>query len=132
MPILRSHAARSLFYYGIYVGLCAAGLLFFPVQFLGPFGFEPPREIWIRVVGVMLVSMAMFNIRSALGEVRQFFSWSIPARMLVIVFFAAFVLADWAPAKLVLFGVVDFAGAVWTWWAMKRDSALVAPATPTV
>ena len=33
--------------------------------------------------------------------------------------FATFVAMGWAPGALALFGAVDFAGAIWTWSALR-------------
>jgi hypothetical protein len=41
----------------------------------------------------------------------------------VILFFGAFVLAGLASPALLLFGAVDFAGALWTWSALRKDAA---------
>jgi hypothetical protein len=38
----------------------------------------------------------------------------------VLLFFLAFVLSGLAPTVLILFGLVDLAGASWTAWAMWR------------
>jgi hypothetical protein len=41
----------------------------------------------------------------------------------VILFFGAFVLAGLVSPVLLLFGAVDFAGALWTWSALRKDAA---------
>lgn len=46
------------------------------------------------------------------------FRWTVHARCAVIVFFLAFVVAGLAKPVLLLFGIVDFAGAIWTWRAL--------------
>jgi hypothetical protein len=43
----------------------------------------------------------------------------VQARASVIVFFLVFVLFASAPWQLLLFGVIDLAGAGWTWWTLR-------------
>jgi len=57
-------------------------------------------------------------------------AWTVPVRLSVIVFFAAFVFAGLAPPVLLLFGAVDFVAAVWTWYHLRREFAAREPMTP--
>ena len=115
-----SPAARSLQVFGAYLLLLALVLLLLPNTLLGLFGFPPTDEVWIRVVGMLVGILGFYDWQAARAELRAFFAWSVPARLSVPVFFAAFVTLGMAPPALLLFGAVDAAAALWTWSALRR------------
>jgi hypothetical protein len=114
-------AARSIQVFGVYLLLLGATLLAAPNLLLGVFGIAPTDEVWIRVVGMLAGILGVYYLRAAQAGLTAFFGWTVPVRLSVPVFFAAFVLLDMAPAVLLLFGAVDAAGALWTWSALRRD-----------
>lgn len=117
-------AATSLFVWGWYLTLLGAALLLAPNAILTPFGLPPTEEVWIRVVGMFTVLLAHFSFSSARTRNLDYMRWSVQARFAVPLFFIAFVLEGWVPAALIAFGLVDVAGASWTWWALRRDAGL--------
>jgi hypothetical protein len=51
----------------------------------------------------------------------DFFQWMVYARSSVILFFDAFVLLGFADPPLILFGVVDLLGDIWTGLALRSQ-----------
>lgn len=115
-----SRAATSLFVFAIYLIGLGLILLLVPNSLLGMFGMPATSEIWIRVVGVLLLILAYYYIVACRAELRPILIASVYARASVIVFFAAFVLLNLAQPTLILFGGIDLLAAVWTWWALKQ------------
>jgi hypothetical protein len=115
-----SPAARSLQVFGAYLMLLALVLLLSPNTLLGLFGIPATDDVWIRVVGMLVGFLGYYDWQAARAELRTFFVWSIPVRLSVPVFFAAFVVLGMAPPALLLFGAVDAAAALWTWSALRR------------
>jgi hypothetical protein len=109
-----SHPSKSLFAFGCYLVLVGVTLLLVPNLLLGLFRLPLTTEVWIRVVGMLVLARL---------ENRLFMQWSVWLRGSVILFFGAFVLAGLASPALLLFGAVDFAGALWTWSALRKDAA---------
>ena len=118
-----SRAAKSLFVFGIY--LCGLGLflLLAPNLLLQLLGVSPTKEIWIRINGMFVLCFSFYYVQVARHELIMFIRWTIPARIAVIIYFAAFVVLVSAPKALLLFGVIDLLAAIWTWSALKRDAA---------
>jgi hypothetical protein len=118
-----SRAAKSLYVFGIY--LCGLGLilLLVPNLILRAFGVPPTQEVWIRVVGMLVLCLSFYYVRAARNELTSFIRWTVWTRLAVIVYFAAFVLFVSAPKALLLFGVIDLLAASWTWLALKKDVA---------
>ena len=118
-----SQAAKSLFVFGIY--LCGLGLilLLVPNLLLGVFGVPPTNEVWIRIVGMLVLCLSLYYVQAARNELTTFIRWTVWTRAAVIFFFAAFVLSVSAPKALLLFGLIDLLAAMWTGLALKRDAA---------
>lgn len=116
-----SKAARSLLVFGIYLVALGLFLLIAPNTLITLFGLPETHDVWIRVVGMLLVFLAYYDIQAARHELASFFRWSVVARAAVIVFFAVFVLLKWVEPILLLFGAIDLAGALWTAIALRQD-----------
>jgi hypothetical protein len=117
-----SAASKSVRYFGYYLVGLSIVLIAFPNTLLGMFGFADTTEHWIRVVGVLVLNIGILYIYMAPANVTLFFTLTVYTRTLVLIWFVLFVLAGWAAAPLILFGVVDLAGAVWTYLALKKAS----------
>jgi hypothetical protein len=109
-----SKAARTIQVWSFYVLGLGLILLFVPNVLLGLFGFPATDEVWIRIVGLLLLVLAYYYYNAARLEMMALFAWSVPARVCIIVVFIVFVLLRLALPQLILFGVVDLAGALWT------------------
>jgi hypothetical protein len=118
-----SRAAKSLFVFGIYLCVLGSGLLLAPNLLLRLFGVEPTSEVWIRLNGMFVLCLSFYYIQSARNELTNFIRWTIPARIAVIFYFAAFIVLVSAPRALLLFGLIDLLSAIWTWLALKKDAA---------
>ncbi|MFZ1509135.1 MAG: hypothetical protein WAV74_20375 [Anaerolineae bacterium] len=114
-----SNSARSIFVFGLYLALLGIVLLVAPNFLLGMFVLPATTDVWIRVVGMLLLFLGFYYTQSARKELTDFFRWTVYVRATVILFFAAFVLAGFAEPPLILFGVVDLLGAIWTSLALR-------------
>ncbi len=118
-----SNSAKSVFVFGVYLVGLALILLISPNTLFGLFGLPSSTEAWPRVVGMLAFWLGYYYIQSARTGLTDMFRWSVHARSLVIVFFTAFVLLGFAPAPLILFGVVDLLAAIWTALCLRAESA---------
>ena len=124
------HAARTLFAFSLYLFGLGLVLLLAPNPLLGVFGIAPTHEVWIHVIGMLVLFLGVYYWVAARGGQREFMRWTIALRASVIVFFAGFVAVGWAPPALLLFGLVDLAGAAWTWSALARPAVAVGAGAP--
>ena len=118
-----SRPARSIFIYAIYVFGLGAALLLVPNIPLPIFGLPQATEVWIRVAGMTVIFLSIFYFVAARNEYRQTFVVSVPIRFSVPIFFAAFVIAGYAPWNLILFTPLDVLFAIWTWIALRGEAA---------
>jgi hypothetical protein len=115
-----SPAARSIQVFAVYLLLLGLVLVVSPNMLLALFGIPATGEVWIRVVGMLVCFLGVYYWEAARANLRTFFAWTVPVRLSVPVFFGAFVLLGMAPPVLLLFGAVDAAAALWTWFALRR------------
>jgi hypothetical protein len=118
-----SGAARSVFVFAVYLLGLGIWLLLAPNSMLRLFGMPEVQDVWIRVVGVLVIFLSGYYSAAARAELVAFFQWTVYARGSVIIFFGAFVLTGLAPATLLLFGVVDLFAAMWTQFSLRADRA---------
>ena len=89
-------------------------LLFIPGKTLTLFGHEQPKDHWVRVVGIIAISLGYFYLNSAQNEVYSFYWASIYARIAGLFGFSGLVIFKIAKPKIILFGLIDALGATWT------------------
>ena len=77
------------------------------------------NEVWVRVVGMLVLIIGYYYVTAARNELTQIFRASVHARFSVLVFFIAFVVTGLAPPMLLIFGVVDAIAATWTAMALR-------------
>lgn len=114
-------SAKSVCYFGFYLYVVAITLIFFPNHLLRIMGMPETTEVWIRVLGVLVGLIGFYYHRNGAANNRFFFPLTIPARITVLVSFVAFAALKMVSPMLIGFGVVDFLGALWTWWALKQE-----------
>lgn len=104
----------SIFIWGIYVLLMGVFLIFLPGKTLTLFGHEKPKDHWVRVVGIIAISLGFFYLNSAQNVVYSFYWASIFARMAGFIGFSGLAVFKIANPKIILFGLIDALGATWT------------------
>jgi thiol:disulfide interchange protein len=114
-----SNSGRSVFVFGLYLAVLGIVLLVAPNFLLEMFLLPSTTEAWIRVTGMLVLFLAFYYTQAARKEMTDFFRWTVYVRSTVIVFFVAFVLLGFASPPLILFGVVDLLGAIWTGLALR-------------
>ncbi|HVR76950.1 MAG TPA: hypothetical protein VMS99_01015 [Acidimicrobiia bacterium] len=116
-----SRAARSIQVWSIYVLIVGAGLAVIPNLILSTLGVAQTDEVWIRVLGVVVVVLALYYWDAARHETRNLFVASVLGRLFVV----ASLLVLWLtgePWQLLLFAAVEAAGALWTFSALRADA----------
>jgi len=114
-----SPAAKSIFVFGVYLTLLGIALITAPNFLLETFRLSPTDEIWIRVVGMLIIYLSIYYYRFAKLEIKELYWLTIYFRSSVIIFFIAFVLLKLAPVAIITFSVIDLLGALWTLLALR-------------
>jgi hypothetical protein len=108
--------------WGGYLSGLSLILMLAPNTLLGIAGLPPVTDVWIRVLGMVTVFLAYFSFMSSSTGDIGYMRWATTARFTAVLFLATFVLAGWAGWRLISLGVVDFAGALYTRWALAKDA----------
>lgn len=116
-------SAFSLFVFGLYMLVLGPVLVLTPNTLLEIFGFPLTQEIWIRVVGMLVILLGVYDVGAARAGLEPFIRLSVPVRGSVILFFGAFVALRLVEPALLLFGAVDALGATWTVLALRREAS---------
>ena len=114
-------ASVSILVFGVYVMVMGVLLLTIPNVLLGLVRYPTTDEVWIRVLGVVTISMGYYYIVAGRSNLVSFFKASLLTRPSLVVFFAALVALGMAQPVLVLFGVIDLLGAIWTGLALRSS-----------
>ncbi len=116
-----SKSAFSLFVFGIYAAVVGIVLMAAPNFMLGIFGIPHTNEVWIRIVGVLALVLAFYYTQAARKGITGFFVLTVYTRSTFIIFLTAFVLFGFASPAIILFGVMDLLGAVWTGLSLRSE-----------
>ena len=117
-----SNSAKSVFVHGIYLVLSGLSLIIAPNLVFSLLGIPATREVWIHVVGVLTLILGGYFIQAARKEVIEFMRWTVYARVTFMSFCIIFVLAGSSGPVLLLFGLLDLLGAIWTALALRSSA----------
>jgi hypothetical protein len=120
--IMQSNRHLSLVVQSIYVILTGLQLIFVPNMLLSMFGFEPTSEIWIKVLGIVVLPLsAVYYAISKQGNAESVRA-TIISRGFVGIGFILLAVSGQAKLNLILFAGIDIATAVWTWFELKKQA----------
>lgn len=116
-----SRAARSIQIWSIYLLVLGAGLAVIPNLILSTLGVTETNEVWIRILGVVVVLLAFYYWDAARYETINFFVASVMGRLFAVASLVVF-WAMGAPWQLLLFAALEAGGALWTLSALRVDA----------
>jgi hypothetical protein len=114
-----SKAARTIYVWSIYALLIGTAMAIIPNVVLSALGVAETQEVWIRVLGVVVVVLALYYWDGARNEARHLFVASLLGRGFAA---AAFILL-WltgGPWQLLIFGGAEVIGLTWTLTALRE------------
>src|SRR5688500_5137788 len=114
-----SNLSRSITVFGIYLSLAGLSFILIPNLVLPIFGFPTTTEVWIRLVGLLTAILGMYFLYSVRHDDHHFYRASVYARLIFFSGVTLFALFKLGSPLLILFGLVDLAGAAWTWTALR-------------
>ena len=109
-----SASALSILAFGIYLVVIGTGFMLMPNTILPLFKFPKTNEPWIRVLGAVVLILGFYYIIAAQNELSSFFWASVVGRFGILILFSSLVIFKKAKPMLILFGIIDAAGAIWT------------------
>jgi len=116
-----SKAAVSVFAVGLFLIMTGIGFFIVPNLVLSLFCIPPTDEVWIRIVGMMVLFIGYYYTVAARKELKDFFNATIHVRLVCFLCFLVLVLTKIAYPILIIFGIIDLIGAIWTTWALRKE-----------
>lgn len=117
-----SKPAKTIYYFGFYMILEVVLLLWSPAFLMKPAGIDPSATVWLRLIGGIVAGLTIYYFRISLRQIRALYPIPVYERTLVFLTALALYLFDHAPLAVLLVGIVDFLGAMWTLWALKTEA----------
>ena len=123
-----TRTSKSVLYYSFYMELVGILMIVFPQVVLKILNINTDAGILVRFLGMVDVFMGYYYLRSGLGKdkLKNFYQLTIHTRFAALVFLVFFVVFWNANPVVILFGLIDTAGAVWTIVSMRLDKRTVA------
>lgn len=119
-----SKSAVSAKVFAVYLFFAGALLAIAPNLLLSMLLIPPTSEVWIRVLGLVAFMIGVYAWVAASHEFKPFLVASVYTRFVVFVAFTAFALMGLASPMVILFGVADLAGGIWTHLALRADASV--------
>lgn len=114
-----SRAALSAFVWGVYLIIAGLGLLLVPNFVLPLLGFATTAEGWVRVLGLLASILGMYYVFSARWNIVPFFQLTVAGRLAFMAGCIGLVISGLMSPSLLIFGVLDTIGAIWTWLSLR-------------
>jgi hypothetical protein len=112
----------SMKVFASYLATLSALLLLWPSLFLH-LGFENVSNPWVPTLGYIVGALGFFYVMAIREEAKNFYAWTVRARLPLMLFFAVLVAVGTAPPIMLLVGVIDTSCALWTGFALRNESA---------
>jgi len=113
-------AKLSVLVFGAYLAIVGLGVLFRP-GLLDLIGLPLLDERLIRLTGWLAASVGLYYMYAAWQDLVPFYSATVVLRLATVVVFGCLLYYDLAYRQLFIFGAIDLAGALVTWWAIHAD-----------
>lgn len=78
-------------------------------------------EVFVTTSSMASTNMGIYYMLAAIFNVRRFFSWTVPFRVLTFSVFSTAVLKKKAPPRFLMVAVWELTGALLTGWALWRE-----------
>ena len=109
----------SIVVFGCYLAVVGLALAVVPDVSLPLLGLARSTDAWVRIVGVLTGILAFYFLNSARVDDLTFIRATVVARIVFFIAVTTLVTAGLAASRFVAFGLIDLAGAAWTWLALR-------------
>ena len=113
---------KSLFYFGIYILFTGLFILFLPNLFLEILKLPPLSSGWARMLGLIVIVIGGYDVVSGYNSIRVCAAASVYLRILFFTGVLLLFLLNEMPKEILPFGIIDLAGAIWTYITLSRSA----------
>ena len=119
-----SKAAKTVWFFGIYLIIEGLFLLLAPSWVLAEIGIPDPESVWRIVLGFVVAVLGYYYVRNAKANLNPFFGFTVQIRILQFAFFIWLYLFERGTFALVAFSFVEFIAGLWTWLTLKKSEVV--------
>jgi hypothetical protein len=112
--------------FGAYLLLLGFSGMLIPNVLLRALGLPETTEVWVRVAAMLVANYGLLYVWIIRTRSTAIMWYTVFARILVFFYLAAFTFAGLTQPMIMIFGVLDGVGGLWTWWALHRDERAAA------
>lgn len=118
----RSRAANSLYYFSFYMLIMGLFAMVYPNPLGMIIGLQMPLDSAWRLVGMLMVIIGIIDFQAGrTGQMIPLYILSVYVRTGVLIILTIIAIIGLYSFKIIIFGFVDFIGAMWTLYAIKKD-----------
>ena len=111
---------QSLLGQMVYVLISGLQLVFIPNTLLAIFGIAPTSEIWIRVLGMLVLVLSIYYYSIYKSGNKEVVRATVQGRLLFCLGLVMFVVLGIAPPVLIAFAVAETGLALWSLSEIRR------------
>jgi hypothetical protein len=114
-------AAMSFFVFGVYMTALGIALVLAPNPLLSLVGIAETTDVWVRVVGVLVVVIGVLDVLVARADLRIVMHWGIYLRSGAAASLVAFAIANLVEPGILVFAAIDALSVAWAVWALRAE-----------
>ena len=119
--VMETKRYKSILGQMVYVLIAGLQLLFIPNILLGLFGIAPTSEIWIRVLGMLVLVLSIYYYSIYKSDNKEVVRATVQGRLLFCAGLVMFVVLGMAPVTLILFAVLETGLALWSLAEIRKS-----------
>jgi hypothetical protein len=112
--------------FGGYLLLLGAAGMLVPDALLRMLGMPVSHDAWPRIAAMLVLNYGLLYVWIVRTRAIAILPYTVFARILVLLYLGGFVAAGLVQPVILVFGIADAAGGLWTLWALRRDGQLLA------
>jgi hypothetical protein len=110
--------------FGGYLLLLGAAGMLVPDALLHLLGMPAAHDAWPRIASMLVLNYGLLYVWIVRTRAIGILRYTVFARILVLVYLTAFVAAGLVQPVILVFGLADAGGGLWTLWALRRAERL--------
>ncbi len=104
----------------IYMFVMGLGIVLIPQVQLPLFGFQPPQEIWVRVLGALILGFGYVNLRMTQQGIVPYIEASIIGRSIFCSIICIFGLMKLVEPSIFLLAAGEMTFTIWAYLGLKK------------
>ncbi len=115
-----SRAARTVWFFGIYLLIEGLFLMLAPSWVLNAIGIPDPESVWRIVLGFVVAILGYYYVRNAKENLTPFFGFTVQVRIIQFGFFLWLYFFERGTLALVGFSTIELIAGIWTWHTIRK------------